>query len=80
MLMMFGWLALSPRNGQQTASDADRQTLLEIERRELAIRRDVLDEVIENQSGREDVVSNLEKERLEADKLRRDLQVATAGV
>ena len=80
MLMMFGWLALSPRDGQQTASDADRQTLLEIERRELAIRRDVLDEVIEKQSGEEDVVTNLEKEKLAADKLRRDLQVATAGV
>ena len=81
MLLMFGYMAFSPREEQATGASSERQRLLAIEEeRELDLRRDVLDDVIKSMSGEDEVAKKLETRTLELDEAQQELLISRAGV
>ena len=80
MLLMFGYMAFTPREELPTKTASDEQRLLDAEKRELALRRDVLDEVIKNMSGEDEVAKKLEARTMELDELQQELLISRAGV
>ncbi len=79
MLLMFGYMAFIEPDRRSTSAD-DQQALLDVQERNLAVKRKVLDDVIKNMSDRDKVATRLEEQSLAAAELERELQVAKAGV
>ena len=80
MLLMFGYLAFGTPEDNAARGVSDEQRVLDIRDRELTIRRKVLDDVIENMSGDEEVAKKLEERTLALDEAQQDLLIARAGV
>jgi len=80
ILLMFGYLAFTGPRQEPQAATGDEQKLLDAKERELALKQNVLDEVIENLSGQGDVASKLEERTRQLDALQRKLAIAEAGV
>jgi hypothetical protein len=79
-LLLFGYLAFGPREEEPQRLASDEQKLLDLRERELSLKREVLDEVIKNISGEDEVAKKLEERTMKLDELERKLAIAEAGV
>lgn len=80
VLMLFGYLAIVPRETPKPQAAKDKQLALEVQERELKSKQDFLDDFMQNMTSEEKVVSELETQTMEVERLKQDLAVATAGV